>query len=55
MVPVSRALGHEIAMVAWFVAAQLADGWVVWLLIANAAAHFCKAFYYAWRDNENRT
>ena len=55
MMPVSRALGHEIAMLAWFVAANLTEGWVVWVLGVIGALHFYKALYYSWRDNENRT
>ena len=55
MVPVSRALGHEIAAIAWMILAHHSSGRVVWVLGALGALHFCKSFYYSWKDNENRT
>ena len=55
MVPVSRALGHEIAMLVWMTLAHHASGLVVLAFVAFGALHFCKSFYYSWKDNENRT
>jgi len=55
MVPVSRALGHEIAAIAWMILAHHASGLVVLAFVAFGVCHFLQSIYYTWRENENRT
>ena len=55
MMPVSRSLGHEIAMLAWFVLAHLGSGWVIWVFWLLGVGHCFQSLYYSWRENENRT
>ena len=55
MVPVSRALGHEIAAIAWIILAHHANGWTVFVLVALGVCNFFQSAYYSWKDNEKRT
>ena len=55
MMPVSRALGHEIAAIAWMILAHHASGRVVLALGAFGVCHFLQSIYYTWKDNENRS